>query len=379
MSNSLLHPDDPMHSDETGYSPAVATALTRAYADLKYTPDRLNGFQRAQRRLRSCLEGPMSARQRMRALYVLGMTYTAVHAFDGAHGCLEDALDLSLHLQDAEAFCELAFLQAHAYSLSFHYRLAHSFYSLSISGMEALGDEADPVIAAGALVGLAGCEFLQEHYAPAVQLLDEASNVVRRSEAYTWEAAMVEWVRAALWRWHDQPEQALRHAMSAADMIAEFGANELCARLFADVAQCALDLAEAFRPGAAGGGRASMVALAESYIGRAHELAQGLTRRGAEGVATLAQMRASRLCGRPADRMATIEAVACTAEHLGDPRLLAQVYTALGDELANQQDDESARVYYRRALDAAKVGGVPAMGKWARRALLRMSEMHTES
>src|SRR5258708_12718771 len=72
IDHSLQRADDLLSHGEPGYSPAVAADLKQAYARIKRGHLRVTGAWTTDR-LRPWLARPMSARQRLRALYVLPM------------------------------------------------------------------------------------------------------------------------------------------------------------------------------------------------------------------------------------------------------------------------------------------------------------------
>jgi hypothetical protein len=94
------------------------------------------------------------------------------------------------------------------------------------------------------------------------------------------------------------------------------------------------------------------------------------------GLAELTRIRFERVAGYVDDgRVAAIEGLIKTSRRLHDVALLGQAQTALGYELASLGRKEQARTRFRKALDVLKYSEVPAMGTWARRALLNDSEM----
>jgi hypothetical protein len=98
-----------------------------------------------------------------------------------------------------------------------------------------------------------------------------------------------------------------------------------------------------------------------------------------ECMALLAQARLSRALGINENRAGNLESLGHVAEHLHDLPLLAQVYTALGDEFASSGESarESQFNCYRRALGVAESSEAPAYSVWARRALLYGAEFAT--
>src|SRR5260221_779945 len=76
----------------------------------------------------------MSARQRLRALYVLAMEHAADQTYRSALEYLEDGLDLAAHLADRGAIAELAYLHAAISTALAHCATAHLSYHSGASG-----------------------------------------------------------------------------------------------------------------------------------------------------------------------------------------------------------------------------------------------------
>src|SRR5258708_13324698 len=106
---SLQRADDLLSHGEPGYSPAVAADLKQAYARIKRGHLRVTGAGTTAT-LRAWLARPMSARQRLRALYVLAMEHAADQTYRSALEDLEDGLDLAGHLADRGAIPQLPYL-----------------------------------------------------------------------------------------------------------------------------------------------------------------------------------------------------------------------------------------------------------------------------
>src|SRR5260221_7797463 len=76
----------------------------------------------------------MSARQRLRALYVLAMEHAADQTYRSALEYLEDGLDLAAHLADRGAIAELAYLHAAISTALAHCATAHLSYHSGARG-----------------------------------------------------------------------------------------------------------------------------------------------------------------------------------------------------------------------------------------------------
>ena len=104
-------------------------------------------------------------------------------------------------------------------------------------------------------------------------------------------------------------------------------------------------------------------------------IAEGVRLVGASGdpvgaaLADLTDARWSRLAGRSGDRIGAIESAMRLGHELDDEAILAQAFTALGDELVAQGQTESGIYRYRDVQGLLDGSDVPALGVWARRAL----------
>src|SRR5258708_19440681 len=130
---SLQRADDLLSHGEPGYSPAVAADLKQAYARIKRGHLRVTGAGTTDT-LRAWLARPMSARQRLRALYVLAMEHAADQTYRSALEYLEDGLDLAAHLADRGAIAELAYLHAAISTALAHCATAHLSYHSGARG-----------------------------------------------------------------------------------------------------------------------------------------------------------------------------------------------------------------------------------------------------
>src|SRR5258708_31030247 len=128
---SLQRDDDLLSHGEPGYSPAVAADLKQAYARIKCGHPRVTCVGTTDT-LRAWLARPMSARQRLRALYVLALEHAADQTYQSALEYLEDGLDLAGQLADRGAIAELAYLHAAISTTLAHCGTAHLSYGLCL-------------------------------------------------------------------------------------------------------------------------------------------------------------------------------------------------------------------------------------------------------
>src|SRR5262249_39172429 len=112
MLSSLDIPDDAVSRIEPPYSLIVGEALTRAYSAVAGAPAQIDAYRLAQISVFPYLPLPMSERQRMRIFYILGMAYVATDDLLPALGCLYEAMEVALRLNDLGACAECAYLVA---------------------------------------------------------------------------------------------------------------------------------------------------------------------------------------------------------------------------------------------------------------------------
>ncbi len=151
------------------------------------------------------------------------------------------------------------------------------------------------------------------------------------------------------------------------------------ARLFLFWASTILDLLE--DPVACANGpartRSSLFAEAHELLWRAEQLAKQAYDLAGLNLLQLAYARFARLRGDNSDRQGSIESVIRTATQVDECALLAQAFTALGDELAGRNTPEPLRALdcYRQAIGLLDGSSVPILALPARRKLLIAGEM----
>jgi tetratricopeptide (TPR) repeat protein len=380
-SNSLFIADAPEWSAEPGYSPTVAEALRDAYRTLRLTSGRLDSQAQAHERLAACLHLPMSSRQRMRAQYVLGMSFAAVGDMSKALGCLDEALELALGLRAFEAYAVCAYLCGAILGASSQRQAATRYLALALEALREAGagteQSPDPPLEVDILLGLSSQHFLLARFQTAERYLIEAKERLHPTEDSRRQAAMLEWITALLLQWRGNAATGLHHALAAADTLAGSNNAPSYGRIQTVVAEIALDLAEMAPAEGSLQGKTAYLVLAHPYIDRALALARktGAQDEPGEGLALLAHVRYARLSGADNDGLGEIETVLRTAKWLNDIPLQGQAMTSMGHELAARGDEEQAANCYRAAVDTLTLSEVPALGIRARRGLLLASEM----
>lgn len=142
-------PQDAATWPEDEYSSSVAAALTRAYMHIRRAPGSVQAYRLAHDEVVAYLDRPMSACQRMRLLFVLGVGHTATEEYELAIAALDTVLDLALHIQDLGAFAESAYLCGAIYDTMALGPLALEHYDLALEALSRPARPADePVDAA---------------------------------------------------------------------------------------------------------------------------------------------------------------------------------------------------------------------------------------
>lgn len=387
--SSLNRPDDILWHDEMDYNPYVAACLKDAYASLRCaerleTPE--DSYLNVYVYTRSCRGRKMSHRQRMLVHYLMG---SVLVKRDGDYATGFDhfvtASELAEQIGDQVAAIELAHLAGSAARAILRCNdatecLMHGLYLLRDMPLPLLTSSTVSSLEIDLLIALAGVDFGLGAYTQAQHHLNKARMLLPDVSNYGLQEATIDWYGALLLRWQGSPGVALNAALRASDAYERLAASPAAKlsfdRLSAVIADIALDLAESRLADGYEGDRDQYVALARPHVMKGIQLANEVQDLPGWAIAELARIRFERVAGYvDGGRIGAIENVIKTSQRLQDVALLGQAQTALGKELASLGRKEQARNRYRRALDVLKYSEVPAMGTWARRALLNDSEM----
>jgi tetratricopeptide (TPR) repeat protein len=371
LDSSLLFPDLPAWQSATSYSPSMADVLRQAYRHLRNSPACLDAFARVHYLLSPHLDDLMSTRQRMHAYFLLGTACLAVEEWYLALEYLGEALEVAtLSLQDPIASAQLAYLHASGHMALLDYRGAADDLGDTLDILRALGEDVTPDVRSFELTVLgrmAMAQFVLADYDAASRFLCEAEPLVRFREQNIAGAGAVEWMWALIRRWQGQAPLALQHALVASDCYRCADAPNSYGRIQAVSAEIMLDLAEYFGEGDA---HHSYLEMAAPYIHRAVALARESYDQMGECLALLTRTRLSRLQRQNEDRTLTLERIIIIGERASDGAIVTQALTALGHEAATLGQISSAIGCYRKAVQTASDSNLPAMGRWAERAML---------
>ncbi len=389
LHSSLDWPDHPLWYDEMDYSYDVASRLTRAYTCLRqveqsaaHRDEYLMVFAHA----RNCQGRAMSLRQLMLVHYLLGLVNVRLDGdYSAAFEHFSEALVIAEQIRDLTSTVKLAQLAGYATRAMSNCVVAVNCYVYALDVLRTLphrqpGRPVAPSFEADLLLSLVGNEFALGQYVRAQSHVEEARSLLASLPPGGLHGARLDSFDSLLLRWQGRPELALEVARRA---NATYAGQEMSPstrlsfdRQSAVAADIALDLAEARQADGYGSDYRQYVAIARPHMMTALQLAREIQDIPGWGLAELTRVRYERVAGYAADgRVAAIENVIRLARRLQDVPLLGQAQTALGHELAWVGSAEQSRTRYRKALDVLTNSEVPAMGVWARRALLRHSEM----
>lgn len=301
----------------------------------------------------------------------MGMAQASLDRYHEALERLETACDLSVELDDPAAIVELSFLCGCLTRNQLQLSTATSYFEVALVAFEQLPD-ADQSLhvdtAFALLIQLAFVTFYQAHYDETATHLEKARRLAPHTSSPAQSRADIDWVEALLNRWRGQSETGLHQALAFVDVIAQEASPLSVVRAKLLVADLALDCIAHTFPGKPRAAQ-PLLALARPYVQDAVALARSAQDSSGLGLALLADVRLSRLEGRDAPRVATIEHVFGVARQLGDIALLTQAHTALGDEFRFEGEKEAALACYRESLHALEPSDIPALGIWPRRSI----------
>lgn len=380
---SLGVPDSPVWRADAGYSFAVRRALVAAYAHAGRYPGAHPGNAGTQTsvlaELEPLLDAPMAARQRLRVFYVLSRVAAAAGDYAEALSWLDKAQGLAVVVlaerDDRDDLLDVLALRGGMNRAALLYRDAAADYrdylALTEDGAEGPGIP-NAALTLEVLAQLAGAEFFLARYDAAARLLAHARRllpvdvVMADDPDLRLAAASLAWFESLAHRWRNEPERAVRPAGVAARIYTETGSLVSAARGQLILADTLLDVV-ARQPN--GAWRRAMAVAAQPHVEGGLRLAREAGDPVGESLLLLAEARWRRLAGRPGDRLAVIEQAMRVGQRFEDEAVLAQAFTALGDELAAQGRWDAALARYREVHGLLDGSDVPALGAWAARAV----------
>jgi hypothetical protein len=377
FSSSLHTPDDTTWKASLGYSPTIAGALCDAYNVIRRGMGSVNAFEHAAAIVAPHLKARMSQRQRLRLYFVQTVTCAACDRFEDAIDWTDWGIDLAAQLDDMAAQCELLALRASCNRALLRFLDAISDRCSCLDLLDIQRDAGQVDDSAAELQTVA--QLATYAYFAGQPLLAEGCIRKTRSLAAQvphedFDLASAEWVQAHLYRTYGEPERALHHALSFYNDYIREASDVSRDRLEFFLAETALDWADTLPPGT---DRDALVSLSLPHLQSAERLAQESLDNPGQGLAQLARAHYDRLSGGGhMQRVAALEAVVRLGTELGDIAIVAQAYTALGDEFAARQESVSSLTCYHTTLDVLKGSQVAVLANPARRALLKFQEMN---
>lgn len=370
----VLHPN---------YNSSAAVLIERAYPPNSYPePARESMRKWAERALaiaRYCLRLRLAKPQRLRAQHI---EMKALSQFDEPTYALEStdkALYLASELSDYSALIDL---YVHRGGLNYGMlRLGEAAkdYRKALTTMREYSDviehpypgheDTEAVsfhIHTATLI--ANFAFFMNQWRVAQNWLDEARRLLPQLPDAHIEAAGIAYVQAHLDRWQGEPALALGPAADAVGFFEVSGATNSASRACIFAAEAALDYVDRLPEGSF---RTRLAVRASEYVERAVRLAQAIRDPNALEMARLVQTRCDRAVGRHSNRLGRIDIIIENAHKRDDTALLAQAFTAYGDEWASRNELGYAYSCYERVLSIVEGSNVPALNHWALLALNR--------
>lgn len=369
--------DHPAWRHDTAYSRHVGILLSAAFTAIHHGAQDAAAFRDALTLLRPYLDAPMSRHQRLRVYYLAALARAALGEQAAALFWVDESLNLASQVPDSGDLADVYYLRGSINRALLRLQDAIADYWTCLALLDEEGDTQGrqrPGFALTIRSLLAGFHFFRGHYALAQQLVRQASLLLPSPLAHSLDGATLAWTQALLDRWRGEPARAIQHALYAADRYTRLGSPASAARIQTVVADIRLDLAERLPPGSE---RERTFDQTWPHVRLALKLASEAGDRAGYGPAELVRLRYLRLRGTDRGRAPAIEQVVRLGEQLGDEALVAQGLTSLGDELLAGERTDAALACYREVLDLLEQSDVPAMGRWARRALRLEEEMRS--
>jgi len=379
--NPLLFPDHALWRHHSLYSADVASRLSSVYRLLRSAAGDTRAHETALSRMLPCLTQQMMPYQQLNVFYMLGMCCSGLSAYTEAIDWLTEALELALDIEELEALVDLLILRgANFRAISYDAEAAED-YTFGLELLEAPTpgkQQRNRPLQLHLITARAGVEFMLAHYTTAEALIAQGQALALDLPNVAVDLAALRWIEALLYRWRGEPQLALVKALQAVEIIKEKGTACSLSRLSSVVADAALDAEESLPKDAHHRLRTELFTVAHTFAEQAIRVGHEAADFNGEALGTITQARLNRARQDNRDTQSVIESAIRTARHLGDLCLLAEAQTALGKDLAAQGQMESALSCYRNVLAITEISDLPAIGVWARRALLRASEMRVD-
>jgi tetratricopeptide (TPR) repeat protein len=374
MAGVWFIPDASEWAGEVGYNPLVARALERAFA-------RLRPAGRIPGEVLACLAPifavGMCKSQRLRVLYVVGVCCAAEDPPTPALEPIDEALELTLELNETRAQVDLLLLRAAVNRYINQIPDAADDLRDCLQALVTLHlrddwSDDDLLLILKATLRLAAQEFLVGAYDECQGWLDHAATLLPRVGDDPDSLGRYAWTRAQLLRWSGDYAKAFTAAAAAARHFGALDDPQNLSRIIAITGDILLDLAERNRRQGDKAAFAAYLAQAEPYIERAIAIAINSDFLASEVLARIIRARLQLLRGLPGDRRVLLEEIADMAREHQDMATACKAYTGIGRECEALHDYASAKDAYRRAIAVLKESRAVADAVWAQRALWRL-------
>jgi tetratricopeptide (TPR) repeat protein len=377
MGSTLHLADDSSWRLDPEYSPLIASVLSASYA-------RAWGSQSPSAAaltlvpLIQVAHLPMAPMQRLRVCYLMAVAASNLGEHALAIECIDEAVELAVQRGLTGDLADLLSLRGNVHRRSNRFRDATEDLRDCLALLREESDARGPADVRSEvllLAELSGFEFFLAHFDEAQRLIEEAKKRAASLSPRVLEDGLIGWSEVLLERWRQRPELALLPADRAAAAFAMEQPSATSVRVHVLSAEVYLDMAENLHGSA---GRGGCAASARKHVARAREFARQAEDREGALLARLADLRWSRITGQNTSRVAELEDLIRAARRMADAALEVQATTTLGKELEVLGESEQALNLYRLVLARLEGTDVPALGTWARRALLRDQEMGGE-
>lgn len=386
--SSLRYPDKPEWKYEPSYHETTAAMLDAIFHSINLPDLDEDAYQRTVERAERCLSLPMSVRQRMLLHWAQGMSYMGLMEWRRSSDSFESAFDLAEALNDQPSCAELAYLNGRACAADLNYASAKDYNKSALSLLQELlesGSPSDLDFEARIFLNLGTSEYVLEQYDearshfshvkflltvfPSIEDAAAAQGVDRLRQL-----ARVYWAEAVLERWIGLPETAFQTALRTYDMYERLSSSDdypaEIATIGSIIAETAIDLADGLSMDIASSARRTQLTIAQSYIENAADAATTANDALTASLVLLANARYETALGAFAEAEDSLASVCVTAEARHNLALSVQIETTRGRLFAARAEQNCAEQCFQTALDIARSSDLPALGIWAKRALL---------
>jgi tetratricopeptide (TPR) repeat protein len=281
---------------------------------------------------------------------------------------IDDALENALIQNDYISISQLAFQQARRFHQREQYLAAVEYSDVALVAWRAHFDNASDEALALArptelrMLNAAAAQNLnQGQFATAVDLIQQARRLLLFMPP-TALAAATEWNTSTMELFRGDYSRALQHALRALEIYHASGESSL------NIPRLQLFIAQIAHSGAAAATAQGASQLVDRYlrVARQHLYAARPTDDSRHSLAVDGNLRLvysaySRLTAKNEDRLSMVQSIIPLAHALQDTILEGQIFTSLGDEMANQGREEEALTCYRIAVNTLVSSHAPAL------------------